>query len=87
MVDTKKNIPRAKKAALDQASWMARPPTPLPVFLKGQTVQIYVGSGWSSAKVLSSSDAHCLVSLSKGDRMIKVYDARCIRPHGTSSQE
>jgi len=70
-----------KKAALEAAAWMNQPPNPLPVFRKGETVQVYRGSGWSKGKVVMSSPKGCQVRLSMPDRTVSVYDARCIKPY------
>lgn len=77
----------SQKAALSHAKWMAQAPTPMPVFLKDQTVQIYGGCNWIQGRVILSSAANCLVNLSRGDRMVKICDARCIRTHGKSNNE
>jgi hypothetical protein len=71
---------RYKKAALDHAAWMNQSPHPLPIFRKGQLVQVYRGAGWSKGKVLASSRDTCSVRLSQGDKIVSLYDARCIKP-------
>lgn len=70
---------RYKKAALDHAAWMNQSPHPLPIFRKGQTVQVYRGAGWSKGRVLTSSRNNCSVRLSQGDKIVTLYDARCIK--------
>lgn len=70
---------KQKKKAWDQASWMNQKPHPLPLFIKGQAVQVYRGAGWSSAHVENSSVNSCTVRLSQGSQLIQIYDRRCIR--------
>ncbi len=76
-----------KKAALDAAAWMNQPPNPLPVFRKGEVVEVYRGAGWSKARVTQSTPKSCSVQILQGDKLTSVYDARCIRPLKTSSYE
>lgn len=59
---------------------LSKPPFPLPVFLQGSKVQVYMGAGWSNAVVLSSNQNKCSVQLSVSNRIITVNDARCVRP-------
>lgn len=69
-----------KKAALDAAAWMNQPPNPLPVFRRGQIIDVYRGSGWSKARVIESSAKGCQVEILQGAKRTVVYDARCLRP-------
>lgn len=69
-----------KKAALDAAAWMNQAPNPLPIFLKGQAVEVYRGAGWSKGSVVLSTPGGCTVYINQGGKTINVYDARCIRP-------
>lgn len=73
---------KKKKEMLDRAAWMNQSPNPLPVFRRGETVQVYRGSGWSKGQVVASSPKGCMVNLFQGDNTINVYDARCIRKTG-----
>lgn len=82
MTDIKK-----KKAVLDRAAWMNQSPNPLPVFRKGEVVQVYRGAGWSKGKVISSTSKGCMVNLFQGDNTINVYDARCIRKAGDANDQ
>lgn len=80
MKATKDTETRAKRTALASAQWMNQRPNPLPLFVKGQSVQVYRGAGWSAATVLDSTPQGCLVKLKQTQQDIRVYDARCIRP-------
>ena len=71
---------KTKKAAIDAAAWMNQKPYPLPVFRKGDVVEIYRGAGWSKATVLNSTAKGCSVRIMQNDQMTNIYDARCIRP-------
>lgn len=76
-----------KKAALEKAAWMNQSPNPLPIFRKGQSVQVYRGAGWSKASVINSSPRGCSVRLVQGGALINVYDARCIKPLSAGDDE
>lgn len=54
-------------------------PFPLPRFIKGAKVQVYMGAGWSLGSVVESRQDKCAVRLFTGNRMITVFDARSIR--------
>lgn len=69
-----------KRKALEHAAWMNRAPNPLPVFIKGSSVQVYRGAGWSAGDVVDSSPHSCVVKLKQTREDVRVYDARCIRP-------
>jgi len=68
-----------KRRALEHAAWMNKPPNPLPLFIKGASVQVYRGAGWSAGNVLESTASSCVVKLKQTREDIRVYDARCIR--------
>lgn len=70
----------ALKNNQERAAWMNQKPNPLPVFRKGQMVSIYMGSGWSQGRVVSSTPKGCCVSVTRPDKIVNVYDARCIKP-------
>lgn len=69
-----------KKAALDKAAWMNQPPNPLPVFRRGQIIEVYRGSGWSKARVIESTPRGCHVDIPQANKQTIIYDARCLRP-------
>lgn len=71
---------KKKKAALEAAAWMNQKPYPLPVFRKGEVVEIYRGAGWSKATVVNSTAKGCGVKVWQNDQLANIYDARCIRP-------
>jgi hypothetical protein len=71
---------KSKKKSLSVAEWMNQKPNPLPLFLKGQSVQVYRGAGWSAASVVDSTPNGCVVKLKQGQQDVRIYDARCIRP-------
>lgn len=75
---------KTRKAALEAAAWMNQKPYPIPVFRKGEMVEIYRGAGWSKATVLNSTPKGCSVRIAQNDQMTNIYDARCIRPAGKS---
>lgn len=58
---------------------LALPPFPMPIFRKGTKVQVYLGAGWSTGKVINSEQRNCQVMLTIGNRTITVFDARSIR--------
>lgn len=70
---------QSKKRAIDTAAWMNQKPNPLPLFVKGQAVQVYRGAGWSVGNVIDSSPSGCVVKLKQTQQDVRVYDARCIR--------
>lgn len=71
---------KTKKAALEAAAWMNQRPYPLPVFRKGDIIEIYRGAGWSKARVIESTAKGCSVKILQNDQFANVYDARCVRP-------
>jgi len=71
---------KAKKAAIRTSEWMNQKPNPLPLFLRGQSVQVYRGAGWSAGNVIDSRPSGCIVKLKQTQEDVRVYDARCIRP-------
>lgn len=71
---------REKKAVNAAAAWMNQRPNPLPVFRRGELVEIYRGAGWSKASVIESTARGCSVKILQNDQFTNVYDARCIRP-------
>jgi hypothetical protein len=71
---------KTRKAALDAAAWMNQKPYPIPVFRKGEAVEIYRGAGWSKATVINSTAKGCSVKIWQNDQLTNIYDARCIRP-------
>lgn len=64
----------------ETAAWMNQRPNPLPVFRRGQIVNVYQGCGWAKGKVITSTPKGCCVGLFRPDKMVNVYDARCIKP-------
>jgi len=68
-----------KPSAYKEYERLSKPSFPLPRFAKGTRVQVYMGAGWSSGNVVESSQNECIVSLSMGNRVITVRDARSIR--------
>lgn len=58
---------------------LAKPAFPLPIFCIGTMVQVYLGAGWSTGRVISSKQDRCQVTLTMGNRTITVFDARSIR--------
>lgn len=76
-----------KKAAIDAAAWMNQPPNPLPVFRRGEIIEVYRGSGWSKAKVIQSTARGCHVEIIQGAKQAMVYDARCLRPIKNKSND
>lgn len=69
-----------KPSALKEAERMAQSPFPMPLFTVGSKVQVYLGAGFGTGYVVSSSQDRCVVRLTTGNRPITVYDARSIRP-------
>ena len=51
----------------------------MPIFRIGTTVQVYLGAGWSTGRVVGSKQDKCQVTLTMGNRTITVFDARSIR--------
>ncbi len=70
-----------KASAYKNYERLSGPSFPLPRFVRGSKVQVYMGAGWSSASVVDSNQTHCVVQLTVGNRMITVNDARNIRKH------
>jgi hypothetical protein len=70
-----------KPSAYKTAERLSGAPFPLPKFVKGSKVQVYMGAGWSAASVVESNQTHCVVRLTVGNRLITVHDARNIRKH------
>jgi len=75
-----KSSTSSRHAAMEQAAWMNQAPNPLPVFKKGELVEVYRGAGWSKASVIDSTPKGCQVSIFQADKLTSIYDARCIRP-------
>lgn len=71
----------ATKKVITEQQRLARAPFPLPLFVKGAKVQVYLGAGWSTGSVISSRQDRCQVTLITGNRTITVTDARSIRSH------
>lgn len=69
------------KDSLTEEQRLTRAPFPLPLFVKGAKVQVYLGAGWSTGSVVSSHQDKCQVTLVTGNRTITVTDARSIRSH------
>jgi hypothetical protein len=61
---------------------LARNPFPLPLFVQGTKVQVYMGAGWALGFVEESSQTRCTVKLKVGNKPVTIYDARSIRRHG-----
>jgi hypothetical protein len=72
---------KSSKGQLTEGQRLARPPFPLPLFVRGAKVQVYLGAGWSTGSVVSSHQDRCQVTLITGNRTITVTDARSIRSH------
>jgi hypothetical protein len=70
----------SRRKQLDLASWMNQSPNPLPIFRKGQRINVYRGAGWSAGVVIESSRNGCSVKLNQSGQMVRVYDARCLKP-------
>lgn len=70
-----------KKANASEQERLAKSPFPMPRFVKGVKVQVYLGAGWSTGYVVNSQQDRCQVTLITGNRTITVFDARSIRPH------
>ena len=68
-----------KPSAYKESQRLGASSFPLPRFVKGTRVQIYMGAGWSTATVVESTQAHCVVQISINNRMVTVRDARNIR--------
>jgi hypothetical protein len=68
-----------KKSAYKESERLAMPSFPLPRFMKGAKVQVYLGAGWGSGYVVESYQDRCVVRLSMGNRIITVFDARSVR--------
>jgi hypothetical protein len=68
-----------KKATSSEQERLAKSPFPLPRFVKGAKVQVYLGAGWSTGSVVSSHQDRCQVALAIGNRTITVFDARFVR--------
>lgn len=58
---------------------LAMRPFPLPLFTKGQKVQVFMGAGWSIGHVEESNQARCSVKLKVGNKPVTIHDARCVR--------
>lgn len=69
--------------AREEQERLAGRPHPLPVFRKGATVSVYLGSGWAAGYVTDSSRDRCTVHLAKGQRSVTCNDARNIKPRST----
>ena len=63
----------------DKYGRMSRPPFPIPLFIIGTKVEVFMGAGFSRGFVVSSSQEYCQVRLAVGNRVITVRDARSIR--------
>jgi hypothetical protein len=63
---------------------MAKPPFPMPRFVQGAKVQVFLGAGWSTGSVVRSQQDRCLVTLAVGNRTVTVFDARSIRPYANA---
>lgn len=70
-----------KKASASEQERLSRPPFPIPRFIRGAKVQVYLGAGWSTGYVVTSEQDRCQVTLTTGNRTITVFDARSIRSH------
>lgn len=70
-----------KKKAVSEQERLSKPPFPMPRFVRGAKVQVYLGAGWSTGSVVSSQQDRCQVTLVTGNRTITVFDARSIRSH------
>jgi hypothetical protein len=70
---------KSKSRAVPDHKRLAGPSFPLPIFRKGTMVQVYLGAGWSTGRVIASKQDHCQVTLTMGNRTITVFDARSIR--------
>jgi hypothetical protein len=70
---------KAKSRELANDQRLSRPPFPIPRFMKGTKVQVYMGAGWSTGSVVDSHQDKCAVRLAIGNRLITVFDARSIR--------
>ena len=75
MQTTKKSKPKV----VSDHERLNRAPFPMPIFRIGTTVQVYLGAGWSTGRVVSSKQDKCQVTLTMGNRTITVFDARSIR--------
>jgi len=71
---------KQKKLHLETAAWMNKHPYPLPLFSKGQEVEVYRGAVWNLGTVIESTSRGCIVKMEEPLGDIRVYDARCIRP-------
>lgn len=70
---------KPKSKTVSDHERLAGPAFPLPIFRIGTTVQVYLGAGWSTGRVVTSKQDRCQVTLVMGNRTITVFDARAIR--------
>lgn len=68
-----------KPSAYKEYNRLAQPVFPMPIYMKGSKVRVFMGCGWSTGLVLESQQHSCVVKLSLGNRIITVYDARSIQ--------
>jgi sRNA-binding regulator protein Hfq len=68
-----------KPSAYRDYERLSKPSFPMPRFVEGTKVQVYLGAGFGTGHVVSSYQDRCVVKLVTGNRSITVYDARSIR--------
>jgi hypothetical protein len=68
-----------KASAYKEQDRLARSPFPIPRFVIGAKVKVYMGAGWSVGYVELSQQDKCVVRMAVGNRSITVNDARCIQ--------
>jgi hypothetical protein len=68
-----------KPSALKEAARMAASPLPMDAYRRGTRVAVYLGAGWSTGTVESSTRERCVVWLGKAQRRVSCSDNRNVR--------
>jgi hypothetical protein len=59
---------------------LAARPTPVRIYARHSSVEVYLGCGWKKGSVISSDRDGCSVWLGSEQRMTRCFDNRNIRP-------
>lgn len=76
----------AKPSTMKSLERFYQSPTPLPVYRRGTSVEVFLGAGWGKGTVEHSDKARCVVYLKIGSRRVTCYDARNLREYTPSKK-